>query len=110
MTTPAQLEAKAVRLREIAADLRREATAVSGLLSGPKDLHTDQTWEGPVAAEFTGTLEAWKKRTDGAQQTILDAATTFERDANALETQAGDQRREEKEKAEKEKEKEKGPR
>jgi hypothetical protein len=77
MTTPAELDAKAARLREIAGDLRKEATAVTGLLSGVKDLHTDKTWEGPVA--------------------------TFEKDANNLETKAGDQRREEKEKEEKEK-------
>jgi uncharacterized protein YukE len=103
MTTPAELDAKAARLREIAGDLRKEATAVTGLLSGVKDLHTDKTWEGPVATEFSGTLTAWKKRIDGAQQTILDAAATFEKDANNLETKAGDQRREEKEKEEKEK-------
>lgn len=106
MTTPAELEAKATRLREIAADLRKEATKVSGLLGPVKDLHTEETWQGPVAEEFSGTLTDWKKRTDAAQTAILDAAATFDRDANNLDTQAGDQRRQEKE----EKEKEKGPR
>jgi uncharacterized protein YukE len=110
MSTPGELEAKAVRLREIAADLRKEATKVSGLLGPVKDLHTDETWQGPVAVEFSGTLSDWAKRTGSAQNAILDAATTFERDANNLDTQAGDQRREDREKAEKEKEKEKGPR
>ncbi|TCO33625.1 type VII secretion system (Wss) protein ESAT-6 [Kribbella steppae] len=103
MTTPAELDAKAARLREIASDLRKEATAVTGLLSGVKDLHDDQTWQGPVATEFSGTLTGWKSRIDGAQQAILDAAATFDKDANNLETQAGDQRREEKDKEEKEK-------
>ncbi|NEA31519.1 hypothetical protein [Streptomyces sp. SID13031] len=106
MTTPAGLEAKAVRLREIAADLRREATKVSGLLGPVKDLHTDETWQGPVAVEFSGTLTDWAKRAGAAQTAILDAATAFDRDANNLDVQAGDQRRAEKEKAEKEK----GPR
>jgi uncharacterized protein YukE len=106
MTTPAQLEAKAVRLREIAADLRKEATKVSGLLGPVKDLQTDETWQGPVAVEFSGTLTAWAKKTGAAQTAILDAATAFERDANTLDVQAGDQRRVEKEKDLKEK----GPR
>jgi hypothetical protein len=110
MTTPAELEAKATRLRAIATDLRREATKVSGLLGPAKDLHTDETWQGPVAVEFSGTLTAWGKRTGSAQDAILDAATTFERDANNLDTQAGDQRREDREKEQREKEKEKGPR
>jgi hypothetical protein len=110
MSTPGELEAKAVRLREIAADLRKEATKVSGLLGPAKDLHTAETWQGPVAEEFSGTLSDWKTRTDGAQYAILDAAATFEKNANDLDTQAGDQRRDEREKAEKEKEKEKGPR
>jgi uncharacterized protein YukE len=103
MTTPAGLEAKATRLREIAADLRKEATKASGLLGPVKNLHTDETWQGPVAVEFSGTLTAWAKRTGAAQTAILDAATAFERDANNLDVQAGDQRREEKEKEEKEK-------
>ena len=77
------------------------------MLSGVKDLHTDQTWEGPVATEFSGTLTTWKSRIDGAQQAILDAAATFDKDANNLETQAGDQRREDRKRKS---EKEKGPR
>lgn len=104
--TPAQLEAKAARLREIAADLRREGTKTSGLLSETKDWHTGETWQGPVATEFSGVLTSWGRRVNAAQDAILDAAGTFERDANNLQTQAGDQRREEKEKEEKEK----GPR
>jgi hypothetical protein len=102
MTSPVELEAKATRLRAIAVDLRREATKVSGLLGPAKDLHSDETWQGPVAVEFSGTLTAWGKRTGSAQDAILGAAATFERDADNLDTQAGDQRREDREKEQRE--------
>ncbi|WP_405055924.1 hypothetical protein OG474_24645 [Kribbella sp. NBC_01505] len=103
MTTPADLEKKAVRLREIAGDLRKEAPKVADLLKGSMDLHTKETWEGPVAVEFTASLSGWHSSVKDAANTIMDAALQFERDANALDEQAGEQRS-------KEKEKEQGPR
>lgn len=44
MTTPAELEAKATRLREIAADLRKGATKVSGLQGAIQHGDDDYVW------------------------------------------------------------------
>ncbi|GAA0608840.1 hypothetical protein HPO96_30815 [Kribbella sandramycini] len=99
MTSPAELEKKALRLREIAGDLRKEAPKVADLLRGAKELQTKETWEGPVAAEFGASLGGWESSVRGAENAIRDAALQFERDANAFDEQAGDQRRKEKEKA-----------
>lgn len=98
VTTPAEFEKKAIRLREIAGDLRKEAPKVADLLKGAKDLQTKETWEGPVAVEFGGSLSDWGSSVKDAENVIMDAALQFERDANALDEQAGDQRRKEKEK------------
>lgn len=86
--TPAQLNARAERLEDLAATVRRYARQYRGLLAAPRRHATPRTWRGEFARRSTDSIAGWQRDLEGAAQGLDDTADFYCRKARELRTQA----------------------